>query len=72
MISRVPEARRGSAFGANLAAYDSGIGIGSILFGPVVARLGFGAAFGGAALFAFLSLPYFFWARGRFERETAG
>lgn len=72
VISRVPEARRGSAFGANLAAYDSGIGIGSILFGPVVARLGFGAAFGGAAVLAFLSLPYFRWARARFERETAG
>lgn len=70
VISRVPEARRGSAFGANLAAYDSGIGIGSILFGPVVARLGFTAAFGGAAVFAFLSLPYFRRARTRFERET--
>lgn len=72
VVARVPEARRGSAFGANLAAFDSGIGCGSILFGPVVARLGFAAAFGGAAVLALCALPYFAWARPGFERRTAG
>ena len=72
VISRVPEARRGSAFGANLTAFDSGIGAGSMAFGPIVARYGFGAAFGVASALALASIPYFIWARPRFERETTG
>jgi predicted MFS family arabinose efflux permease len=70
VISRVPGNRRGSAFGANLAAFDSGIGAGSTAFGPIVARFGFGAAFGAAAGLAILALPYFFWMRPRFERQA--
>ena len=50
VISRVSDSRRGSAFGANLAAYDSGIGLGSILFGLIVAEHGFAAAFVGAVM----------------------
>jgi MFS family permease len=71
VISRVPDERRGSAFGANIAAFDSGIGSGSISFGPIVAHAGFTPAFLTAALLSSLSLPYFLKMRARFERETA-
>jgi MFS family permease len=71
VISRVDDSRRGSAFGANLAAYDSGIGLGSILFGLIVAEHGFTAAFVGAAVLALLAWPWFVKARARFERATA-
>jgi MFS family permease len=71
VISRMPANRRGSAFGANLAAFDSGIGTGSTSFGPIVARAGYGAAFGTAAALSLLALPWFFWMRDRFERATA-
>lgn len=71
VIGRVPEARRGAAFGANIAAFDTGIGSGSILFGPVIAQTGFAAAFGLAAVAAIAAWPYFHWAKPRFERATA-
>lgn len=71
VISRVDPGRRGSAFGANLSAFDSGIGAGSIAFGPIVAHAGYSAAFLLAALLALASWPYFVWMRPRFERATA-
>ena len=67
----VPLSPRSEDAVAEAEWYDSGIGFGSILFGPVVARLGFVPAFAGAAALALLSLPYFNWARERFERDTA-
>jgi predicted MFS family arabinose efflux permease len=53
------EARRGAAFGAVLAAFDSGIGAGSIAVGWLIQRFGFPAAFGTAAALSILALPYF-------------
>ena len=62
----VDPARRGAAFGGILAAFDTGVGTGSIGVGALAERLGFGAAFGiGAGLSAF-SIPYFLWAEKRF------
>ena len=55
----VREERRGAAFGAILAAFDVGIGTGSILLGAVIGRAGFPAAYGTAAVLAALSLPAF-------------
>lgn len=70
IMGRVDERGRGGAFGGILAAFDVGIGTGSILSGVLVHRFGFGAAFGTATVLSALSLPYFHWARPRFERDN--
>ena len=51
--------RRGAAFGAILAAFDTGIGTGSTSMGWLVERVGFPSAFGVAAAISALALPYF-------------
>jgi MFS family permease len=51
--------RRGAAFGAILAAFDTGIGTGSTLMGWIIDRYGFANAFGTAAALSILALPYF-------------
>ncbi len=67
----VPAERRGAAFGAILAAFDTGIGTGSIVLGGVIGRFGFPAAYGGAAVLAALSVPAFLALdRLAFPRET--
>ena len=53
----VPEHRRGAAFGAILAAFDTGIGTGSTATGWLLERASFGAAFGVAAALAAAALP---------------
>ncbi len=52
-------ARRGAAFGAILAAFDTGIGTGSTTIGWLIQHHGFRAAFGTAAVLSALALPYF-------------
>jgi len=52
-------ARRGAAFGAILAAFDTGIGTGSTTVGWLIERFGFSTAFGVAAALSAISLPYF-------------
>lgn len=52
-------ARRGAAFGAILAAFDTGIGTGSTSIGWLIQHYGFRAAFGTAAMLSALALPYF-------------
>jgi predicted MFS family arabinose efflux permease len=51
--------RRGAAFGAILAAFDTGIGTGSTTMGWLIERYGFASAFGAAAVLSALALPYF-------------
>jgi MFS family permease len=51
--------RRGAAFGAILAAFDTGIGTGSTTMGWLIQKFGFATAFGVAAGLAALALPYF-------------
>ena len=51
--------RRGAAFGAILACFDTGIGTGSTGMGWIIGRYGFTAAFGTAAALSMLALPYF-------------
>jgi MFS family permease len=51
--------RRGAAFGAILAAFDSGIGTGSTTMGWIIQHYGFRAAFGFAAALSAFALPYF-------------
>jgi predicted MFS family arabinose efflux permease len=55
----VAPARRGAAFGGILAAFDTGVGTGSVVSGYVVERFGFSAAYGVAAVLSSLALPYF-------------
>jgi MFS family permease len=55
----VPPERRGAAFGAILAAFDIGIGTGSIALGAIIGRFGFPTAYGTAAALAALSIPAF-------------
>jgi MFS family permease len=54
--------RRGAAFGAILACFDTGIGTGSTSMGWIIGRYGFAAAFGTAAILSGLALPYFLFA----------
>jgi MFS family permease len=55
----VTAARRGAAFGAILAAFDTGIGTGSTSVGWLIQRYGFSTAFSTAALLSAIALPYF-------------
>jgi MFS family permease len=58
----VREDRRGAAFGAILAAFDTGIGTGSSSLGWLISSFGYGTAFGVAAGLSALALPAFFFA----------
>jgi MFS family permease len=59
VMRHVEPSRRGAAFGGILAAFDTGIGSGSIALGWIIQHHGFPAAFATAAALAALSLPYF-------------
>jgi len=65
IMKRIPWWRRGAAFGAMLAAFDTGVGSGSTVMGGLIHELGFRPAFGIAAVLAALSLPYFVLAEKR-------
>jgi predicted MFS family arabinose efflux permease len=54
-----------------LAAFDTGIGTGSIVTGWIAERAGFGVAFAVAASLAALSAPYFAWAEPRLLRAAS-
>jgi MFS family permease len=54
--------RRGAAFGAILAAFDTGVGTGSTSMGWLIQHFGFPVAFGVAAALSALALPYFLFA----------
>jgi MFS family permease len=58
----VSEHRRGAAFGAILAAFDTGIGTGSTLTGWISSHGGLALAFGVAACLAACALPAFLFA----------
>ena len=66
VLDFVHPSRRGSAFGGILAAFDTGIGTGSIGVGWLAQHLGFRLAFGAGALLSAFSIPYFLWAERRF------
>ncbi len=58
-MQHVGAERRGAAFGAILAAFDTGIGTGSTIMGWLIGKYGFESAFGTAAALSALALPYF-------------
>ena len=66
VMQDVGETRRGAAFGAILAAFDTGIGTGSTLTGWLSGRTGFPTAFAVAAVLAALALPMFLLVDRRF------
>jgi MFS family permease len=70
VMQDVGETRRGAAFGAILAAFDTGIGTGSTLTGWVSGRAGFPVAFSIAAVLASLALPMFLVMDRRFGPRT--
>jgi predicted MFS family arabinose efflux permease len=59
VMQHVGAHRRGAAFGAILAAFDTGIGTGSTTMGWIIGKYGFAAAFGVAAALSAVALPYF-------------
>jgi len=59
VMSKVDPSRRGAAFGGILAAFDTGIGTGSVATGLIIDRFGYGHAYVAAACLAALSIPYF-------------
>ncbi len=75
LMKHIDPTRRGAAFGGILAAFDTGIGTGSIATGFIVEHAGYGAAFGFAALLSSLAIPYFRFVEprilGPLRREAA-
>jgi len=59
VITHVPVARRGAAFGAIIAAFDTGLGTGSTVLGTFIQEYGFRPAYFGAGALAVLAVPYF-------------
>jgi predicted MFS family arabinose efflux permease len=71
VMRHVTPDRRGAAFGAVLAAFDSGIGTGSTAMGWVIQHHGFRSAFGVAAALSALALPYFLIIDRRFAETSS-
>ena len=71
VMKEVHADRRGAAFGAILAAFDTGIGTGSTIMGGLIQRYGFETAFAVASALSALALPYFLFADRRFSSRGA-
>jgi MFS family permease len=67
VIKTVSPGRRGAAYGALLAALDTGIGTGSSPLAWLIQRFGFRVAFGVAAAIPALAIPYFLIADRRWR-----
>jgi MFS family permease len=65
VMTHVDSARRGAAFGGILAAFDTGIGTGSIATGWIIHRFGYSRAYVAAAVLAALAMPFFVLAERR-------
>ncbi|HEX6464772.1 MAG TPA: MFS transporter, partial [Vicinamibacterales bacterium] len=59
VLRHVAAGRRGAAFGAILACFDTGIGTGSTTLGWIIGRHGFSTAFAVATALSTLAVPYF-------------
>jgi MFS family permease len=71
VMRAVPPVRRGAAFGAILACFDTGIGTGSTSMGWIIEHDGFPRAFGTAALLSALAIPYFLLADSRLLKRAS-
>lgn len=72
VMNGVAAHRRGAAFGAILAAFDTGIGTGSTSIGWLIQRFGFANAFAVAAALSALALPYFLVVDRTLTRNQGG
>ena len=72
VMNGVASHRRGAAFGAILAAFDTGIGTGSTSIGWLIQRFGFANAFAVAAALSALALPYFLVVDRTLNRNQGG
>jgi MFS family permease len=63
--------RRGAGFGSAIAAFDTGIGTGSMILGALAERAGFGAAFHLGGALAVLAPAAFLLAERRLLKEEA-
>jgi len=70
VMAHVSPRRRGAAFGAILAAFDTGVGSGSSAMGWLIHAHGFRTAFGVASAVAILAVPYFVVAERRLGFTT--
>jgi len=71
VMQHIPPTRRGAAFGSMLAAFDTGMGSGSMALGYIIEHHGYPAAWALAAVLAALALPYFLMVEPRvFGRES--
>jgi len=70
VMRNVPAVRRGAAFGAILACFDTGIGTGSTSMGWIIEHYGFTRAFGTAAFLSALALPYFLLADSLLQKRA--
>ena len=72
VMQHVSPYRRGAAFGALLAAFDTGIGTGSTTMGWLIQRFDYSLAFTVATALAALAIPYFLVADHYYWRSTEG
>ena len=72
VMAHVPSTRRGAAFGAMLAAFDTGIGTGSSMMGWLIHQFGYRLAFGAAAALAALCRCFVHCGCCRLENKEAG
>jgi MFS family permease len=70
VIEHVPAARRGAAFGAIIAAFDTGLGTGSTVMGSLIEAFGYRPAYLVAGALAVLAVPYFLIAERLVWRRT--
>jgi MFS family permease len=70
VMTSVDDARRGAAFGSILAAFDTGIGTGSVTTGWIAEHYGFRTAYTAGALLATLALPFFLVTEKRLLRPV--
>jgi MFS family permease len=71
VLRHVGATRRGAAFGAILACFDTGIGTGSTMMGWMIGRFGYSTAFAVATALSTLSVPYFLIADPVLRRKMA-
>lgn len=71
LLSHASALRRGAAYGAMIAAFDTGIGTGSIAMGWMIEQLGFRLAFVVAAVMVAMAVPYFLLIEKRFGYRPA-
>ena len=69
ILQQVTAERRGAAFGAMLAAFDTGIATGSTALGWFIERIGYPSSFAVAAVVSAFALPYFVIADRRIRRS---